>query len=132
MRQLTVRGAVVACLLILVGVSGAKAQDYYYTNFMFGYIDYEMPIAPCLERSPAQSWSYQGSAWTRYYCADGRDIQRRHLHVSDAQNPEYVPPVATTVPPSTQPATAAACSATTMIGNTGMNECEWYKRYPRP
>jgi len=94
------RGALVAFLLVLVGVSAAKAQDYYFTNFRFGHVDYVLPDAPCLERAPATPWTFQGSAWLLYHCVDGSDVQRRFMHASDPQNTGYVPPY---VPPSQPP-----------------------------
>jgi hypothetical protein len=125
-----------AILLATVFTTGALAQDYYYTNFLFGHLDYTLPVAPCVERAPAQAWTFQGSAWMLYHCIDGRDIQRRFMHVSDQQNPDYVAPLATspgwpTPSSSVSSAATATCEASKMIGATGLNECQWNARYPR-
>lgn len=128
------RLALFVMLLATVFTTGAFAQDYYYTNFLFGHIDYVVPSAPCAERAPAQAWTYQGSAWMLYHCADGSDIQRRFIHPSDATNSGYATPAASTLPAASSHSSStavAACDATKMVAFTGLNECQWQAKYPR-
>lgn len=79
--------------LILAGAAGAAAQDYFFTNFRFGHVDYELPTQPCGEVGflSVQLWGYQTSAWASYTCNDPgpnkRVIERRFFHPNDTVTP---------------------------------------------
>jgi hypothetical protein len=68
---------------IVLFAAGAFAQDYIFTNFMWGYQDHTLPPSPCQLAGPAQFQVYDRSIWVGYTCTDGKVIARRFIHPQD-------------------------------------------------
>lgn len=87
---------VITVAVFTVGAMTGKAQDYFYTTFQFGNIDYQLPPGPCQSHGGVKNsntFVYDKSAWIYYSCVDGTEFQRRFFHpIDNIQTTEVVPP----------------------------------------
>lgn len=76
-----------------LGVTAVHANDWVFTNFRFGSVDYVLPPQPCgaVGFASVQMWFFDNSAWASYVCNDlepeRRVIQRRFFHPRDNEFP---------------------------------------------
>lgn len=111
---MTVRRCLIVLGLLVAGASVANAQ-LHLQRFQHFYVDYELAPPPCPSIHPVVPVVAEGAIWFVWTCNDGRPIVRGPAPTIRVESPQH----------------GSACDARSMIGTTGMNECEWRARYPR-
>lgn len=91
-------------VIVLLAGGIASAQDYFFTNFQFGYQTHKLPVNPCVEKNSSvqtsNAWFYDTTAWVYYLCTDGTEYQRRFFHPIDNMKVSNSPaPAKVTAPP---------------------------------
>ena len=110
--------AVLGCVLIAASV--LRAQDYIFAFRATGFVEIEIPSAPCPLLGSASMTVYDRSAWLVFTCIDQRVILRRYFNPNDngiAPSPVYVVP---------QPGSVAQASAPTPVELPTVMSCAQY------